>query len=141
MKDLKSTPFWSKPRRVDAIRLTEENIRKVADEIGGDYSWGTDEDPTPSITYWNTSTGSWVTIGQWVAVDAEGSVRFYDHEEFMRKFYTHAERQTEDEKYAKIYALVISAMNRQASATWNGDSNGDMDIVAIETVKKILGEI
>jgi len=135
MKDLKSTPFWRKSYRVDAIRLTEDNYKQVAIELGGEhFEGGSCHEPYIVLG------GLDFPVGFWVVKLPNGNYQFEEHEDFLREYHAHAERNAEDEQYAKIYAHVVSAMNRQASATWNGDSNGDMDLVAIETTKSILGE-
>jgi hypothetical protein len=46
-----------------------------------------------------------------------------------------------DEKFAKVHQLVMDAMRKQDAATYHGQSSDGMDIVAIETTKKILEEI
>ena len=50
-----------------------------------------------------------------------------------------AEEQAEDDfRRGKILSLVISAMSKQASATFNQDGLGDMDLVAQTTADEIM---
>jgi hypothetical protein len=47
------------------------------------------------------------------------------------------EKAAEQARNAKILQLVISAMSKQAKATYDGDVDG-MDVVALETSKEIV---
>ncbi|QEQ93937.1 hypothetical protein SEA_KARDASHIAN_72 [Streptomyces phage Kardashian] len=136
--DIKSTTFWRKSYAVEAIRLTNDNIQKVADEIDGSLGETADGDP---IVIFNSVVGRvQAAIGDWLIQISEG--RFYrmEDEAFARKYSTHSERAAEDEKYAKVHNLVLEAMRKQDTATYHGDSNG-MDLVAVEITKKLLNEL
>ena len=144
MSEITVSTFWRTSYPVKAVQLTEGNIRQIAEEIGAEYweepdTFGLDKTtPVPNIVYGKSRA----FIGDYAAMHPDGGgATFYARETFLGKFHTHSERMAKDERYAKIYAHIVSAMNKQASATWNGDSNGDMDIVAIETTKSILGEL
>lgn len=142
--DIKTVPYWSKSEMVRAIRLTEDNIHQVAQEIGREYSEGLNSmvgDKAPPIPFIMNGK-SRAFIGDWVAQLDDGfDIVFFEDEEFMKKFTTHTERAADDEKYAKIFQLVMSAMNKQDTATYHGDSNNGMDLVAISTTKQILNEL
>lgn len=141
---MKMLDYRRKSYGVQAIRLTELNIREVAENFGCDYSeepngFGSDtKTPVPNIMI----LGKRTFIGDWVVnVEGELSPRFYTHEEFMHKFWTHAEEEVADEKYARVYQLVQAAMSKQDAATYHGDGYGDVHLVAVEVTKAILGEI
>jgi hypothetical protein len=131
---LTATTYWSKAHRVQAIRLTDDNLQKIADYIGAELCVKT------SITgaYINHG-GDEGHVGEWI-VKWGGSFSFHSHEEFMRLHHTHDEQLSNDERYAKIFALVASAMAKQDAATYHQDQTG-MDLLTIETVKKIIGEL
>jgi hypothetical protein len=140
-EELKATTYWSKPYKVEAIRINEHNIKEIAAAVGGDYSEepnafsGDRHTPVPRITLMT----SMAFIGDWAVLRGE-EWEFYEDEHFLRGFWTHAEEMSENEKYAKIFRLVRSAMVEQDAATYHQDQSG-MDLVTIETVKKIIGEL
>lgn len=141
--DAKPSVFWSKSYRVQAVRITAENIRDIAEELGFDYSeepngFGPDYDePVPHIT---TERKGWGYIGDWVVVYQNEDFRFFPDKEFAERFHTHSERLASDEKYARVFQIVIAALRIQANASYHGDTDG-MDLVAIETTKKLLEEL
>lgn len=133
-----TTTFWRKTYSVDAVRLTLENYKQIADYLGWDYHEKGPDGPYIGDTHPKAPEAA---IGDWV-VKGEAGEEFltYGHDDFLEQFHTHSERISEDEKYAKVFELVTKAMRMQDSATYHGDTNG-MDLVAIETTKKILNEI
>jgi hypothetical protein len=128
------TTYWSKPVPVDAIRLTEDNLQAVADYLGGVvFRVG---NGGPYIQY----RGDAGCPGEWIVCD-KGVWKFYTDTDFQERFRTHSQRLAEDEKYANIFQIVTYALQRQAKATFNQNSEGEMDLVAIETVQRIMGEL
>lgn len=139
-----TTTFWRKTYSVDAVRLTSDNIRMVGEAIDAEYCESMVEIDTITdepIRYLKLNEKLAAYIGHWI-VKGEAGEEFlvYDDEDFLDAFRTHSEQLSEDEKYAKVYELVSKAMRKQDSATYHGDSSG-MDLVAIETTKKILNEL
>jgi hypothetical protein len=135
VKDIKTTTFWRKTYPVEAVRLTLDNYRQIADFLGGDYF-----EDSPHQGPYILVGGVEAVIGDWVYKMPNDSYRLDDYEDFLKDFHTHDEQMAKDEKYAKVFQHVVSAMSTQASATYHQDTDG-MDLVAIETVKKILGEL
>lgn len=138
MKDVKSTKFWRKSYSVEAVRLTLDNYRQVADFLGGNYYEDTKKGPY--IRFGGNGAPE-TFIGEWVVRITDDFYTSFSHEDFMGKFQTHSEHMAEDEKYAKVFQLVQKAMLAQDSATYHGDGAGGMDLVTIETTKKILDEL
>lgn len=129
--------FWRKTYSVEAVRLTLENYKLIADFLGGEY-FENSAHQGPYIQFNREEA----VLGDWVVRITETMYLTFSHEDFVKKFQTHAERQNNDEKYAKIYALVKGAMIKQDTATYHGEScSAEMDLVAIETVRKLMEEL
>lgn len=139
--DAKPTAYWRKSYRVEAVRITFENIQSVGEEIGADYYVSANPynrlkgKPVPTLEL-DLATAR---IGDWVVKNGD-HYTFMDDEEFLREFMTHSEQMANDEQYAKVFQIVVAALQIQANATYHGDTDG-MDLVAIETTKKLLDEL
>lgn len=132
--------YWSKTYPIKAVRLTRENIRPIAEELGGGYfeipkGYGDERVSIPYIEYYGSRAG----IGDWYVIISDLR-KFLKHEEFEGNFWKHTEEAAENEKYANVYQLVMYAMRKQDAATYHENSDG-MDLVAAETTKRILGEL
>lgn len=138
MSDVKSITVWRKSYPVEAIRLTNDNYQQIADAINGTF--GETEEGYPVVLFNSVIGKVEASIGDWILQISENRYHRMDPETYARKFSTHSERMSEDEKYAKVHNLVCEAMRKQDSATYHGDSNG-MDLVAIEVTKRILSEL
>jgi hypothetical protein len=128
--NIKTTTHWRKTYPVEAVRLTPENMEVLADFLGTDYHDIGDSKPYILVE------GLPGYIGDWLFRIGERRFEILPHEEFLDKFQTHSEQMTTDEKYAKVFQHITSAMHAQDVATYHGDTNG-MDIVAIQTAQKI----
>lgn len=130
-----STPsvFWRKSYRVQAVRITTENIEDIANELDLDYV-------NKTIPYLTAERKGFGQIGDWVVVYSNDDFKFFPDKEFAEKFRTHSEQLFTDEKYAKVFQVVVAALQIQANATYHGDTDG-MDLVAIETTKRLLEEL
>lgn len=140
-----TTNYWRKTYHVEAVRLTPDNIRKIVEEIDGanlvDMSSLVLDAPSgESCIEMNVDKREYAYIGDWIS-HVENSFAVHSHEDFMQKFWTEAEELTEDTNLAKVYQLVVSAMQKQGKATYHGDGLDGMDLVAMQTTKKILGMI
>lgn len=139
--NVKTTEYWRKTYRIEAVRLTLENMQQIADFLGGEFYTPSGKDP-----YIRLGKGSGLTgvgyLGEWfVKVGTEkDAYDFLSDEEFQKGFHTHNEQVANDEKYAAVFDLVMRAMAIQAKATYHSDTDG-LDLVAIETTKKILEEL
>lgn len=134
INDVKATVHWRKTYAVEAVRLTDANLQKVADYLGAELCVKTGDEP-----YINHG-GDEGYVGEWLVQDTAENFRFLSHEAFMRDFHTHSEQTATDERYAKVFQLVLQAMAKQDAATYHQDQTG-MDLIAIETTKKIIGEL
>lgn len=137
-----STPsvFWRRAYKVQAVRITKDNILEIAEHLGleyGEESIGLDTPPVEHVTAPKRGYGF---IGDWVVVYQNDDFKFFPDKEFAEKFRTHSEQLAADEKYAKIFQIVVAALQIQAQASYHGDTDG-MDLVAIETTKKLLDEL
>lgn len=134
----RSTVYWRKTYKVEAVRLTEENAMQIADFMGADY-WPASTNFGPEKHAYIQYMAEKAFIGDWIVMIGT-RWEFYVHEDFLQKFRTHSEQETQDEKYARVFQLVTSAMHKQDAATYHGDSTG-MGLVAIEITKRILEEL
>jgi hypothetical protein len=123
---------WRKTYQVEAVRLTSDNMKTLADFLGADYY----PFQEPHIGYRRDEGYE----GEWL-VKKDEKYFFMAHDAFLENYHTHSERMARDEKYARVFQLVISAMKMQASATYHQDDTGEMDIVAISTTNAILGAL
>ncbi|AVD99497.1 hypothetical protein SEA_BING_75 [Streptomyces phage Bing] len=141
--DATPSVFWRRSYRVQAVRITKDNILEIAEHLGLDYSeepnqFGEDKTtPVPHITSVRKGYGF---IGDWVVVYSNDDFKFFPDKEFAERFRTHSEQLAADEKYAKVFQIVVAALQIQAQASFHGDTDG-MDLVAIETTKKLLEEL
>jgi hypothetical protein len=136
--DAKPTDYWRKSYRVQAVRITPDNIREIAEHLDVDVRDDKVLDlPAPRLSSPKKGMGF---IGDWVVVYSNDDFRFFPDKVFADQFRTHSEQLTSDDKYAKVHQLVMHALHIQAQASFHGDTDG-MDLVAIETTKKILEEI
>lgn len=136
---METTNFWRKSYPAEAVRLTPDNIRGVGEEIGASYL---EEEPNGLsvdnvLVQYIVLMRSKALVGDWV-VKVDGELRFYQHKEFMEKFLTLSEELSTDEKFARVFQLVMGAMYKQDSATYNGESSKGMDLVCVEATQRIL---
>lgn len=131
--NIKAVKYWRKSFSIEAIRLTKDNMRQIADFLGAEYCT-----KTRGSSYINYGGDEGYT-GEWL-IKHGGVFRFLGDEEFQKAYMTHSEQVSEDAKYARIFQLVASAMAKQDAATFQQDQTG-MDLLVIETVKKIIGEL
>lgn len=134
INNVAAVTYWSKPRKVEAVRLTDANLEKIADFLGAELCVKSGKEPF--IDY----GGDEGYAGEWLVQIGENTYNFYSDEDFLSSYWTHDERMANDEKYSKVFIQVSSAMAKQDAATYHQDQNG-MDLVAIETTKKIIGEL
>lgn len=132
---------------VQGIQVTAENMNEVAAWCLGEVREKVDvegwsrKNNGRHIYVDKTEPGgrrmSMAFVGDWILCN-ENRFRIYSDKSFRGVF----EPSTVDpaQRYADVYTLVVSAMRRQAAATYNGDTDG-MDLVADEIVKKILKKV
>jgi hypothetical protein len=146
MTEIETKTYWRNSERVEAIRLTEENIQAIAYMIGAFWDpigngFGRDETPVPNMF----SGDSRAFVGDWVLMlpgNGMGDCKFVSHPTFEKNYNSHEQRMPADEQYAKVYLLVKSAMTKQDSATYHDRGSSDeMDLIAIQTTKQILREL
>jgi hypothetical protein len=125
--------YWRKSYSVKAICISKNNIEDVADALGGKVLTyeGTTQAFGVASNYGRADLGDWyITIANLNQI--------LSPEQFMKRYWTHAEQTSEDEKYAKIFNLVMSALSHRDQATRFNDDIGGMDLLAIQTTKKIM---
>lgn len=126
--------YWRLSYQIEALRLTEDNLQDVAEFIGGEYTKEFGDEWY--VRHVDVGEGY---AGEWLVQHGE-MFRFYTDEEFLNRFKTNDEHIHTDRRYAKIFQLVAGAMAKQDRATFSGDQTG-MDLLMIETVKRIVGEL
>lgn len=131
----KATTHWRKTYTVEAVRLTLDNMQRISDWLGADYSEIPDEDSKANIQ----RMGDIGYDGDWILKRGD-QYEFIGHEDFMQEYWTHPEQLASDEKYARVFQLVCEAMVKQDKATYHGDTRG-MDLVAKEITEKLLRAI
>lgn len=135
--------YWRTSYPVMSVRITEGNIREIAEHLGLDYNdkpnqFGPDKTtPVPNISAPKKGYGF---VGDWVVVYDNDDFRFFTAAAFAEKFHKHSEQLSKDDQYAKIHQLVMNALHIQDAATYHGDNTG-MDLVAEQTTKKILEQL
>jgi len=127
--------FQRKTYTVEAIRVTRHNYKQIATSVKGEFVEGSPGGPYVKFLEDVAFSGDWVVRFE------DGRYETFAHEDFVRNYQTHDEREKKDEKYAKIYGLVKAAMIKQDTATYHGESSAGMDLVAIQTTQKILDEL
>lgn len=145
--NLVGTKLYRRSYPIQGIRLTLENYKQIADFIGASYG------PDPECELGSCSEGDCLSIhihdklnrgyvgDDWIMQNEFSKIYFFmPHEEVMKKYFTHSERLTEDEKYAKVFTHVVKAMQVQAKATFHNETDG-MDLVAMEAARKILEDL
>lgn len=128
----KPVTYWRKTYPVGAVRLTTENMLEVAADVG--FTYNPENEPHIKIL------GSMGFAGDWVVQLGESLYVIESHEIFMRRYHTHDEQISNDERYARVHQLVTSAMVKQGKATFEGETDG-MDLVAIDVTKRIMKEL
>lgn len=127
-----ATNYWRRSTFVQAVRLTEENLPEIAKFFGVEI----DEDIEGNRYIQYGNCGGYP--GEWLVREENERYFFMLDNEFLKRYHTHSERMSEDEKYACVFALVQQAMLKQDSATYHQDGQGEMEVVAINTVNEIL---
>jgi len=124
--------------RVQAIRVTAENIQEVAEWCDGTIK---DADlPATNAAYirvpaYNRNPTR-ARIGDWITrLGDSTNFRVYQNKTFLQAF---REIFDEQKRYAEVHAILWNAMLKQDVATYNGESSKGMDIVADKAVRNII---
>lgn len=134
--------YWARTSPVEAVRLTVINMRGIAANYGLVYKERSDEnDEKTSIPHIASARRGYGFEGDWIVISDGGDFQFYTNKVFSEKFRTLSEELAEDEKYAKVFQLVMVAMAKQNAATYHGESCVGMDLVAAEIAKQIIEEL
>lgn len=77
-----TTTFYHKPTVVEAVRLTLDNMERIADYLGADYSEVPDGESKANISYamgigWD---------GDWLLSHGDEQFEFIGHEDFLEKY-------------------------------------------------------
>lgn len=121
----------------DAVRVTANNMQDVASWSGGTVghnglfiSYAVDRGKCKQIQ---------ATVGCWVVLSEHG-VNIFSDALFKRQFELRDKKDpdAEAERFAKVFQFVRAAMSKQDVATYHGDSQGEMAIVAETTTKAII---
>ena len=134
--------FERRTFKVQAIRVTAENIRELAEWCGGVLIDG--HLPATNAAYIRVPvsniTGREQTVqahaGDWITrlTDAN-NFRVYKNRSFLQAFREIAD---EAQRYAEVHAVIVSAMHKQDAATYHAESSKGMDLVADKATRDIL---
>lgn len=131
MSEIKTTRFIRKPFVVNAIQVTVENMKKVADRCGGEILSHFQKGRTSSVDYIKVPVPTpknerqtRAYVGDWVLALGKG-YRVYTDQAFKRDFVDEdTSKSTDSEfepmKYDKVRDLVKFAMRKQDEATYTG---------------------
>jgi hypothetical protein len=135
--------FERRTFKVQAIRVTAENIMELTGWCGGELIDG--HLPATNAMYIRVPvsniTGRRQTaearVGDWITrlTDAN-NFRVYKNKSFLQAFQEIAD---ESQKYAEVHQIIVNAMHKQDTATYNGESSRGMDAVADRATRAILG--
>lgn len=141
-----TTTYQRKTFRVQAIKVTEENMGELAEWCGGRVHIETSGphgglgDPYIAVPI-SRIAGRVQTapakVGDWITrlTDAN-NFRVYRNKTFREVF---EEIANAEQKYAEVHAVIVNAMRKQDAATYNGESSRGMDQVADKATRDILG--
>jgi len=124
--------------RVQAIRVTKENMRELAEWCGGDLARTLDENERDyiSVTVGHVNGRPRLArayAGNWVTRLTEGNnFRVYKDKSFVEAFRAILD---DTEKYAKVHQLVRAAMREQDAATYHGESSNTGNTAEVITTK------
>jgi len=138
--------YRRKTFRVQAIQVTEENLKEVADWCNGQVKIETSGphgglgDPFILVLIGRVNgrpQHSAARVGDWVTRLSSGNnFRVYHNKSFKEAF---EEMEVDMKKYAEVHQVVVNAMRKQDAATYNGESSRGMDEVADKATRNILG--
>jgi len=142
-----TTTYQRKTFRVQAIRVTEENMKELADWCGGQFKIETSGphgglgDPYIQVAIGRVQgrpQHASAYVGDWVTrLSAGNNFRVYKSKSFLEAF---QEIANHEEKYAEVHQVIVNAMNQQDKATWGGvGTSAEMDLVADKATRAILG--
>jgi len=131
--------------KVKAIRITRENINEIAKWTGSEvhYTYGSNGDflvihvPTGKVSGRVFKTTAY--IGDWVTCLADSpDFRVYRDKSFLQTFQAVLD---ETEKYVKVHELLLKVARAQDSATYHGNSSGDVILLIEQTAHEICALI
>ena len=127
--------------RVEAVRVTTKNLKEIAEWCGGrvvnldDVGVGRTHIKVPLGRIEGREKIAHAYLGNWVTcLEGTQNFRVYREKSFLNAFH---EVTSEAEKFAKIHELVLSVSRAQDTATYYGDSSGDVILL----VEKVAREI
>lgn len=120
---IEPTTFKRRTFRVQAVRVTKENMRDLAEWCGGELARTLDENYRDYISVPVGQVNGRVRlarayVGNWITRLTEANnFRVYKDSSFTEAF------MSDEEKRAKVHQLVRAAMREQDSATYHGESS------------------
>ena len=138
--------YERKSFQVKAVRVTAENIREIAEWTRGelkDIGLPTTNAATVGVPVGEVNgrvKREWAHIGDWVTslVGDEKDFRVYKQSTFLHCF---TQIMGETEKFSKVHELLLKLALAQDSATYHGDSSGEMVLLVEKTAREICNII
>lgn len=123
--------------RVEAVRVTSTNMVEVAEWCGGRIvdSDGNGRRHIHVPTGKNEEKIAHAFIGNWVTTLVNvRSFRVYKEKSFIESF---RGIMSESEKFAKVHEILLSITRAQDSATFFGDTSGDIMLLVEKSAREI----
>ncbi|QBZ73610.1 hypothetical protein SEA_ROSAASANTEWAA_46 [Streptomyces phage RosaAsantewaa] len=138
MKKIETKTYARKSFTVDAVQVTEENIRDVATWCGGTVAKKLDDTGRLYIKLERVNVSykrrTMAFVGDWVLVSSTG-FKIYENKSFKGVF--EPIDLTASQKFSKVHALVMDAMRRQDAETYN-DTSSNATPYGEEIAKRIM---
>jgi hypothetical protein len=134
-----TAPFERATFRVEAVRVTTDNMEEIAEWCGGrvvetpGYAPGRKHIQIPTgptgLGLARAHLGNWVTC----LVKAK-SFRVYKEKSFLEAFHS---IMSDTEKYAKVHEMLMKIRNAQDVATFNEEGHGDVLLLVDQTARQL----
>lgn len=131
-----TTTWERKTFRVQAIRVTAENIHELAGWCGGEVKNALTENSAYIIVPARARSTSRARIGDWITrLTDSNNFRVYQAKSFLEAF-----REIADEarRREEIHEIVMNALRMQDKATWDGVGSQGMEVSADKVTRNIL---
>lgn len=131
--------YERKTFRVEAVRVTSDNMEEVAEWCGGrvvntdGFGYGRKHVQVPTGKGGESIAHAY--IGNWVTclVKAQ-SFRVYKEKSFLEAF---SSIMSETERFAKVYEMLMSIRHAQDVATYHGEGSADVLLLVDQTARQI----
>lgn len=127
---MKPVSYWRKSYHVTAVRVTEENMKELAESINAGFVQHSEGEDG----YIVLGGDFFAHKGDWIVLDGDSQER-WTHEEFMKEFRTLSEVMTVSALQSSLHKIVMDAMHAARFGNENSDSP---ETIAMDAVKRII---